>query len=48
MLISYSVAFRVEDVKEDPEVTLKVGAKVSFVYGPGTSKQSADDFHLRR
>ncbi|KAJ5536349.1 hypothetical protein N7513_009535 [Penicillium frequentans] len=41
------VAFSIEDVKEDKEEILKVGAKVSFVYEPGTSEQSADHVKLR-
>ncbi|KAJ5912995.1 hypothetical protein N7504_001878 [Penicillium tannophilum] len=41
------VAFSIEDVKENQDDILKVGAKVSFVYEPGTSEQSADDVNLR-
>ncbi|KAJ5524413.1 hypothetical protein N7494_011063 [Penicillium frequentans] len=41
------VAFSIEDVKENKDEILKVGAKVSFVYEPGTSEQSADDVNLR-
>ncbi|OGE55910.1 hypothetical protein PENARI_c003G09669 [Penicillium arizonense] len=40
------VAFSLEDVKENRDEVLKVGAKVSFLYEPGTFEQAADDVCL--
>lgn len=45
--MNLSVAFSIEDVQQDKDKILKVGAAVSFVYEPGTFEQAADEVRLR-
>ncbi|XWW98780.1 hypothetical protein V2A60_006782 [Cordyceps javanica] len=41
------VAFSIEDVKQNKDEILRVGAMITFVYEPGTYEQAADDVCLR-